>query len=164
MEVSYVVTPILLPYPAPLSFTDPGAGYSDLHAFCTGRTLLPGNYWCDQVASIAAKDPCARHALLAFSTAYVLDFQPTEEMRLRANDHYRNAVRLLDQALQRQETYRTGSEDGIVAAIILILSNDVSVNRPGSQRIYLPARPSLHLPYLPPDPLPTLLVWSLTQG
>lgn len=126
MEVSYVVTPILLPHIALLSFTDPWVGCSDIHAFCAGRTLLPGNYWFDQVAAIAAKDPCARHALLAFSTAYVLDFRPTEEMRIRANDHYRNAVRLLDQALQQQETYRTGSEDGIVAAMILIYSNDVS--------------------------------------
>ncbi|KAG7288721.1 hypothetical protein NEMBOFW57_005077 [Staphylotrichum longicolle] len=108
-----------------LDKTDEKLWIFHIHAFCAGRTLLPGNYWFDQVAAIAAKDPCARHALLAFSTAYVLDFQPTEAMRLRANDHYRNAVRLLGQALQQQETYRAGSEDGIVAAMILIYSNDI---------------------------------------
>ena len=68
--------------------------------------------------------------MLAFATAYVLDFQPTEEMRLRANHHYAAAVRLLDAALRNQETYCPGREDGIVAAMVLILSNDVSASRP----------------------------------
>ncbi|KAL1835889.1 hypothetical protein VTJ49DRAFT_5910 [Mycothermus thermophilus] len=87
-----------------------------VNAFCAGRTLLEKNYWYDEVPAIAAKDEGARHALLAFSTAYVLDFQPTESMRLRANRHYRRAVELLNQALQRQETYQPGTAnaDGIV--------------------------------------------------
>ncbi len=126
MEVPYVSVSHVFVLP-PMLTRD---GFPDLNAFCAGRTLLPTNYWCEEVASIGAKDPCARHALLAFSTAYVLDFQPTEEMRRRANHHYRTAVRLIDQALHRQETYRPGNDDGIVAAMVLILSNDVSAHRP----------------------------------
>ncbi|KAK4449072.1 fungal-specific transcription factor domain-containing protein [Podospora aff. communis PSN243] len=96
-----------------------------LNAYCPGRTLLPGNYWREQVAAIAVKYECARHALLAFASAYVLDYVPTEEMRKRANFHYRAAVRLLDEALAREETYAVGQDDGVVVAMILVLSNDI---------------------------------------
>jgi hypothetical protein len=99
---------------------------TDLNAYCPGRTLLPGNYWSEQVAPIAAKYACARHALLAFTISYVLDYAPTEEMRKRANYHYRTAVKLLEDALGREATYAVGHDDGVVAAMILILSNDVS--------------------------------------
>ena len=100
---------------------------TDLNAFCPGRTLLPGNYWSEQVAAIAVKHACARHALLAFAISYVLDYEPTEEMRKRANYHYHRAVKLLEDDLGREATYAVGQDDGVVAAMILILSNDVSV-------------------------------------
>ncbi|KAK4185040.1 fungal-specific transcription factor domain-containing protein [Podospora australis] len=108
-----------------LDMTDQKLWGFHLHAFCPGRMLLPENYWSSQVAAIAVTNKAARHALLAFATAYALDYQPTETMRERANHHYRSAVRLIEEALQREETYSPGNEDGIVAAIILVLSNDI---------------------------------------
>lgn len=99
---------------------------ADLNAYCPGRMLLPGNYWLEEVPAIAVKHPCARHALLAFSISYVLDYEPTEAMRIRANHHYSTAVKLLENALNRETTYAVGQDDGVVAAMILILSNDVS--------------------------------------
>jgi hypothetical protein len=77
------------------------------------------------VAAIAVKDDCVRQALFAFSTAYILDYEPSDEMRIRANRHYRAAVQLLERSLKNEATYDVGREDSVVVAIILILSNDV---------------------------------------
>ncbi|KAK0703672.1 fungal-specific transcription factor domain-containing protein [Lasiosphaeria miniovina] len=108
-----------------LDRTDEKLWFFHLVAYCPGRMLLSDNYWCKEVVAIAVKDDCARHALLAFATAYVLDYEPTEEMRKRANHHYRTAVQLLDQALNRENTYTVGQDDGIVVAMILMLSSDI---------------------------------------
>ena len=48
-------------------------------------------------------------------------------MRKRANYHYHTAVKLLEEALGRETTYDVGQDGGVVAAMILILSNDISV-------------------------------------
>ncbi|KAK5659444.1 hypothetical protein OQA88_645 [Cercophora sp. LCS_1] len=90
-----------------------------INAFCPGRTLLKRNYWHEEIASIAVKDECVRHALLAFSTAYALDYQPGETLRRYANTHYAEAVRLLDQSLRNKDSYSAGKEDGVIAATIV---------------------------------------------
>ncbi|KAK2590046.1 hypothetical protein QQS21_012274 [Conoideocrella luteorostrata] len=66
-----------------------------LQAYCPGRTLLPENYWMDELVPIAVGNDCTRHALLSFPTSYALDYHPTEEMRKRANLHYETAVHLI---------------------------------------------------------------------
>ncbi|KAH6634685.1 fungal-specific transcription factor domain-containing protein [Chaetomium sp. MPI-SDFR-AT-0129] len=96
-----------------------------LNAYCPGRMLLPGNYWYHEVPAIAVKHACARHALLALSASYVLDYEPTEEMRMRANRHYSTAVKLLEDALNSETTYAIGQDDGVVAAMILIFCNEI---------------------------------------
>ena len=78
--------------------------------------------------AIAVANDCALHALLSFTTSYALDYHPTEEMRKRANLHYRTAVRLIGNALARTDTCTVGKADAVVAAIILVFSNDVSTN------------------------------------
>ncbi|KAK4141811.1 uncharacterized protein C8A04DRAFT_30656 [Dichotomopilus funicola] len=96
-----------------------------LNAYCPGRMLLPGNYWYHEVPAIAVKHACTRHALLALSASYVLDYEPTEEIRMRANRHYYTAVKLLEDALNSETTYAVGQDDGVVAAMILIFCNEI---------------------------------------
>ena len=75
MVFSYVLWPSFY-----FLYVPPADWYiTDLNAYCPGRTLLLGNYWSEQVAAIAVKYACARHALLAFAISYVLDYEPTEE-------------------------------------------------------------------------------------
>lgn len=80
---------------------------------------------------MAVSSAGTKHALLCFTTSYALDYQPTEEMRLRANFHYRTAVKLLNDNLAKAETYKVGMDNAVVAAMILIFSNDAS--RPGTK-------------------------------
>lgn len=73
-----------------------------------------------------AGSECVKHALLSLASAYVLDFIHSEQLRERANYHYKRAVDLLGHALRDPEAHEVGKEDGIVSAIILLLSDDVS--------------------------------------
>ena len=75
---------------------------------------------------MALGDSCVKHALLAFTAAYVLDYLPTEQLRSRANTHYKKAANLLSDALSRSENIEVGKGDSLVAAAILLFSDDVS--------------------------------------
>lgn len=74
---------------------------------------------------MALDDDCVKHALLAFTAAYVLDYLPTEQLRSRANCHYKKAVNLLSDALSKSENLEVGKGDSLVAASILLFSDDV---------------------------------------
>lgn len=91
--------------------------------------IFTENYFGADLIPIAVGDIGTKHALLSHSASYVLDYQPTEEMRIRANYHYRNAVQHLSQTLAREDTYRVGMDDSSVASIIMIFTSDVRVRR-----------------------------------
>ncbi len=101
--------------------------FTDLVAFCGGRTLLSEtNFWLVDYASIAAGDPCARHALLSIASAYVLDYTQDSALLKRANHHYEKAVKLLGDALSDPSAQDIGKADNLVCSIILLASDDVS--------------------------------------
>ncbi|OQV03217.1 Fungal specific transcription factor domain-containing protein isoform 4 [Cladophialophora immunda] len=94
-------------------------------AICGGRTLLPKtNAWLD-LGSVIDSDECARHAALAFSAGYMLDYIPSERLRVRANFHYKKASELLTLALANPNIYEVGKEDGVVTALHLLWSDDI---------------------------------------
>lgn len=96
-------------------------------AFCAGRTLLPKtNFWLRDIAPIADKNEAVKHAVLALSAAYVLDYKPIPAIQARANYHYKMAVELLDKAMRDPTSHEVGKDDAIIAALIMLLSNDVS--------------------------------------
>jgi hypothetical protein len=66
------------------------------------------------------------HAVLALSAAYILDYKPIPAIQARANYHYKQAVDLVDQALRNPKSHEVGKDDAIIAALIMLLSNDVS--------------------------------------
>ncbi|KAI0109228.1 fungal-specific transcription factor domain-containing protein [Nemania sp. FL0031] len=94
-------------------------------AICGGRTLLPKtNPWID-MASVVDGDECARHAALAFSAGYMLDYVPREKLRIRANFHYKRASELLTLALKDPMVHTIGKGDAVVTALMLLLSDDI---------------------------------------
>ena len=99
---------------------------TDRSAFCGGRTLLTkANFWSVEIIPMAVHDQCVRHALLAFAAAYLLDYKSSEELRSIANAHYREAASLLSDALSDSKNFEVGKGDGLVAAVILLFSDDV---------------------------------------
>ena len=103
---------------------------SDLVAYCAGRTLLSksNGYLCD-IAPMAPKNECVKHALLAMAASYVLDYAPSDSLRARANKHYKKAADLLSQSLKDPKTYTVGGEDSVLAALVLFSHDDVSASR-----------------------------------
>ena len=101
--------------------------YTDLVAFCSGRTLLAksNGFYCD-IAPMAADNDCVKHALLTLAATYVLDYLPSEPLRDRANWHYNKAVALLDEGLKSSETREIGKEDAIIGALVLLNCDDVN--------------------------------------
>jgi hypothetical protein len=69
---------------------------------------------------------CVKHAILSLAAAYFLDYVPSEKLRGKANDHYREAVELLNDAIRDPQTEEIGKGDSVVAALILLMSDDVS--------------------------------------
>ena len=98
----------------------------DLVAYCAGRTLLPksNGYLCD-IAPMAQKDECVKHALLAMAASYVLDYSPSDSLRARANTHYKKAANLLSEALKDSKSYTVGQEESVLAALVLFSHDDV---------------------------------------
>ncbi|KAL8928156.1 MAG: hypothetical protein Q9208_001866 [Pyrenodesmia sp. 3 TL-2023] len=95
-------------------------------AFCSGRTLLAeSNGFLNEVTPMAASNHCVKHALLALSATYVLDYHPSKELEQVANMHHKRAVMLLSQALNSEKTYTPDGEDAVVAALALMGHNDV---------------------------------------
>ncbi|KAL2756035.1 hypothetical protein ACRALDRAFT_2103886, partial [Sodiomyces alcalophilus JCM 7366] len=109
-----------------LSKTDIKICSSDISAWCAGRTILPStNCWIQDIAQIADGNACVRHAMLALSSTYVLDYKPDEKIRQASNAHYERAVTLLSDALKDQRELRPGGSVGTVAAIALLDMLDV---------------------------------------
>ncbi|KAK7413675.1 hypothetical protein QQX98_007457 [Neonectria punicea] len=106
-------------------------------AICGGRTLLPKtNAWLD-LGRVIDGDECARHAALAFSAGYMLDYIPTEKLRVRTNFHYKRASELLKRALNDPSVYEVGKEEGVVTALHLLWSDDIvqwELRRPKSEK------------------------------
>lgn len=80
----------------------------------------------NDITPMAASNHCVKHALLALSTTYVLDYHPSKELEKVANMHHKRAVILLSQALNNEETYIPGNEDAVVGALALMSQNDVT--------------------------------------
>ncbi|KAL8760162.1 MAG: hypothetical protein Q9184_003419 [Pyrenodesmia sp. 2 TL-2023] len=95
-------------------------------AFCSGRTLLAeSNGFLNDVTPMAASNHCVKHALLALSATYVLDYHPSKELEQVANMHHKRAVILLSQELNDEKTYTPGGEDAVVGALALMSQNDL---------------------------------------
>lgn len=75
---------------------------------------------------MAEADECVKHALLALTGAYVLDYIPSTQLLERTNRHYRDAVTLITNALAQQKTHEIGKGDSIISAILLLSTDDVS--------------------------------------
>lgn len=88
-------------------------------------TLIPnGNSYLTEIAPIAARSECVKHAVLALSATYILDYSREDHIRTRANFHWKRAVYLLTQELNN-EVYEFGKEDTVVAALVLFSHNEV---------------------------------------
>ena len=88
--------------------------------------MLPKtNAWLD-LSSVIDGDEGARHAALAFSAGYMLDYVPSEKLRVRANFHYKRASELLSVALKDPTIHGFGNEEAVVTALHLLWSDDVS--------------------------------------
>jgi hypothetical protein len=66
-----------------------------------------------------------KHALLALSCTYILDYKPDEGLRLAGNKHYKKAVTLLSQKLKDPQEQAVGKADDLIAAISLLNMADV---------------------------------------
>lgn len=77
---------------------------------------------------MAATSEFVKHALLALSATYVLDYQPTEAMQSRANLHFKRAVDLLGEALREPTVQEVGKEDAVIGALTLLSLDDVSIS------------------------------------
>jgi hypothetical protein len=75
---------------------------------------------------MAESDECVKHALLALTAGYALDYHPTEKLRQRANFHYQRASDLLSQKLANPAIHEVGKEDAVVGALRLMWCDDVS--------------------------------------
>jgi hypothetical protein len=95
-------------------------------AICSGVTLIPTeNCYLREVAPIAAKNDCVKHAILALASTYILDYATEEHLKTRANFHWKRAVHLLTRELNYPENCQPGKEDAIVAAMAIFSHNEV---------------------------------------
>ncbi|OLN86272.1 hypothetical protein CCHL11_04070, partial [Colletotrichum chlorophyti] len=97
----------------------------NLFVFCD--VLDKSNCWIENVPRMAATESGVRHAILALSATYVLDYQPKKSIRRAALEHYKKAVIILDLAL-REARVNTPSEaeaDALVSVITLLNMIDV---------------------------------------
>lgn len=87
------------------------------------------NFWVTDLAAISDGNECAKHALLASTAAYILDYQPkNQQLRVRANAHYRRAADLLSKGFRGPEIRDIGKEEAIVTAVLFLVCDDVSVS------------------------------------
>lgn len=101
----------------------------DLVAYCQGRTLLAKtNFWMSSIAAMAVEEECVKHALLALAGAYVLDYLPSPQLLARTNNHYQQAVGLINEALRTTGMRATERGDSIVSALSLLIVDDVSAS------------------------------------
>jgi hypothetical protein len=74
---------------------------------------------------MAQTSALVRHAILALSATYIMDFQTSPELESRAQYHYDMAVNLLGQEINTLDNYNPGKGDAMVAALMLMSHNDV---------------------------------------
>ncbi|KAK2735816.1 hypothetical protein FQN57_001093 [Myotisia sp. PD_48] len=86
--------------------------------------FLDQTCWNFYVLAMAQDDECVKHALLALSGSYILDYKPNETLKGLVNSHYRKATNLITNALHKPETFTTGQGDNLIAAIVLMLVDD----------------------------------------
>ncbi|KAF2458504.1 fungal-specific transcription factor domain-containing protein [Lineolata rhizophorae] len=96
-----------------------------LVAVCGGRTVISdSNMYLQQIAPMVCSSPLVRHAVLALSISYVLDFSRTETLEARANLHYKRAIHLLGSEVNNALSFAPGNEDAIVGAICMLVHNE----------------------------------------
>ena len=101
--------------------------YTDKEAICSGRTVVPtDNMYMREIAPIAEKNDCVRHAILSFAASYILDFNRLRDLQERADLHHRTAVRLFGQEMKNLENMAPGQELPLLAAAIILAHNEVS--------------------------------------
>lgn len=84
---------------------------------------------------MAESEPIVQEALLALSGAYVLDYVQSESLRKRTSSHYAKASELISQALSTPESHAVDKSDALVAAVILMETDDVSLLLPSLYHI-----------------------------
>lgn len=95
-------------------------------AWCNGRTILPeSNSWKNDLGPMFSSNPMVKHALLSLAGIYVVDYVQSEDIRVRTNKHYAEAVKLLEQDYKDPEKQRGANGDALVAAITLLNMHDV---------------------------------------
>lgn len=88
-----------------------------------------------EIAPIAARSDFVKHAMLALAASYFLDFQKGAVLADRAMLHNNQAMSLLSTELASVELGIPGKEESLIAGIILLMLNEVSICRPSpSQR------------------------------
>ncbi|KAL8851387.1 MAG: hypothetical protein Q9221_003658 [Calogaya cf. arnoldii] len=97
-----------------------------ISAFCPGRTLLPmTNTWLTDVAAMAERSECVKHALLSLAASYVLDYAPADNLKARATLHHSRAVRLLDSELAKAGTYQPGVGEEAICTLAILNQEDI---------------------------------------
>ena len=74
---------------------------------------------------MAESSECVKHALLSMAATYVLDYAPSEELKIRANIHHKRAVTLLGVELTKIDTYKPGGEEVALCALSILNQEDV---------------------------------------
>ena len=74
---------------------------------------------------MAEKKPVVKHAILTLAASYILDFNPSEGVRQRANYHYGKAVLLLGEELKDIENRVPGKGEALIASLIVLGHNEV---------------------------------------
>jgi Fungal specific transcription factor domain len=99
---------------------------TDISAWCAGRTIIDkSNSWASDLARMFDASASLRHAILALSAIYILDYKPKDDLRRLANKHYRAAVTLLSRDMENPLSQRIGKGDDIIAAIACLNMIDV---------------------------------------
>jgi hypothetical protein len=101
----------------------------DIQAFSPGRNVTPDNEpYRTELAPIAAASDLVKHALLACTASYFLDFQKGSIIAERAKLHHYRAIMCLDQDLRALEWGVPGKEEAIGAGLTLIMLNEVGAH------------------------------------
>ncbi|EZF24706.1 hypothetical protein H112_02812 [Trichophyton rubrum D6] len=73
---------------------------------------------------MAQHDECVKHAVVALSGSYLLDYNSQQGLRDRVNYHYDQAKHMISVALRSRQNQDIGQGDNLVAAIMLLLVDD----------------------------------------
>ena len=83
------------------------------------------NAFLNDVTPMASVKPCVKYAILALAASYVLDYKPSKSLQLRAQSHYKKAVLLLGQELNRPDAFTPGGGEAALAVLMLLSHNDL---------------------------------------